>query len=104
MRPDLRRKASDVEGLPFDLVIHPSAGLRQIRKTDAEFEQRDKLVRLISSRRDPGLVQRAPEAVAGMRVVVPEFGGTRARGGADEDDAKAGAKLVGEAVQLLSHG
>jgi hypothetical protein len=43
-------------------------------------------------------MDRAPEAVAGMGVVVPELGRARAGGGADEDEAEVGAELVGEAV------
>ena len=53
----------------------------------------------IAPRRDGGLMQRAPEAIAGMSVVVPEAGGARARGGADEDKAQVGAELVGQAVR-----
>jgi len=41
-------------------------------------------------------MQRAPEAVAGMGVVVPELGRPRRSGGADEDEAEVGAELVGE--------
>ena len=42
-------------------------------------------------------MDRAPEAVAGMGVVVPEFGRARRGGGADEDEAEVGTELVGEA-------
>lgn len=44
-------------------------------------------------------MDRAPEAVAGMGVVVPEFGRARAGGGADEDEQELGTELVGEAVR-----
>jgi hypothetical protein len=43
-------------------------------------------------------MDRAPEAVAGMGVVVPELGRTRRGGRADEDEAEVGTELVGEAV------
>lgn len=43
-------------------------------------------------------MDRAPEAVAGMGVIVAEFGRTRRGGGADEDEAEVRAELVGEAV------
>lgn len=45
-------------------------------------------------------MDRAPEAVAGMGVVVPEFSRARACGGADEDEAEVGEELVGEAVEF----
>lgn len=44
-------------------------------------------------------MDRAPEAVAGMGVVVPKLRRARRVGGADEDEAKVGAELVGEAVK-----
>jgi hypothetical protein len=55
-------------------VIHPGAGFGEIGEADAEFKQRGELARLIPPRRDPGLMQRAPEAIAGMGVVVPDAG------------------------------
>jgi hypothetical protein len=44
-------------------------------------------------------MDRAPEAIAGMGVVVPELSRARAGGGADEDEAEIGTELVGEAVE-----
>ena len=43
-------------------------------------------------------MDRAPEAVAGMGVVVPELCRARRGGGADEDKAEVGAEEIGEAV------
>jgi len=43
-------------------------------------------------------MDRAPEPVAGMGVVVSDRGRARAGGGADEDEAEVGAELIGEAV------
>jgi hypothetical protein len=80
-------------------VIHPGAGLGEIGEADAERDQRRKLARLIPPRRDPGLMDRAPEAVAGMGVIVSEFSRARRGGGADEDEAEVGAEKVGEAVE-----
>src|SRR6266704_7001001 len=80
-------------------MIHPGARLGEIGEADPEFEQRRELARLIAARRDAGLMDRTPEAVAGMGVVVPEFGRACAGGGADEDEAQVGAELVGEAVE-----
>lgn len=48
-------------------------------------------------------MDRAPETVAGMGVVVPELGRARAGGGADEDETEVGAELVGEAVEGFVH-
>lgn len=79
-------------------MIHPGARLGEIGEADPELDQRSELARLIAPRRDPGLMDRAPEAVAGMGVIVPELGRARRSGGADEDEAEVGAELVGEAV------
>lgn len=84
-------------------MIHPGAGLGEIGEADPELDQRRELARLIPPRRDPGLMDRAPEAVAGVGIVVPEFGRARAGGGADEDEAEIGTELVGEAVEC-GHG
>ena len=43
-------------------------------------------------------MDRAPEAVAGMGVVVPELRRARRGGSADEDETEVGAELIGEAV------
>jgi len=94
---DLGPEPRHVDRCGLDLVIHPGARLGQIGKADPELQQRRELARLIAARRDPGLVERAPKAVAGMGVVVPDFSGARAGGGADEDEAEARAELVGEA-------
>lgn len=95
---DLGPEPRHVDRLSRDLVIHSGARLGQIGEADAELDQRRKLARLIAPRRDAGLMDRAPEAVAGMGVVVPELGRARAGSGADEDEAEVGKELVGEAV------
>lgn len=77
-------------------MIHPRARLGEIGKPNPELDQRRELARLIAPRRNPGLMDRAPEAVAGMGVVVPEFGRARRGGGADEDEAEVGTELVGK--------
>jgi hypothetical protein len=82
-------------------MIHPGAGLGEIGEADAELEQCGKLIGPITPRRDAGLMQRAPEAVAGMGVIVPDRGRARAGRGADEDQAQVGAELVGEAVSIV---
>jgi hypothetical protein len=81
-------------------VIHPGAGLGEVGEADPDLDQRRELAWLIASRRDAGLMDRVPEAVARMGVVVADFGRARAGGSADEDEAEVGAELVGEAVQI----
>lgn len=97
---DLGPEPRHIDRLTRDLAIHPGARLGEIGEANPEFDQRGELARLIPPRRDPGLMDRAPEAVAGMGVVVPELGRPRAGGGADEDEAKVGTELVGEAVAV----
>ena len=80
-------------------MIHARARLAEIGETDPELQQRRKLARLEAARRDADLVDRAPEPVAGMRVVVAEIGRSLAGGGADEDEAEVGLELVGEFFQ-----
>ena len=95
---DLGFEACDVEGLPGDLMVHPRAGFRKIGEADAQFKQCGELVRFMSAGRDPGLVQRAPKAVARMGVVVADAGGSRAGRRANKDEAEVGAKAVGQAM------
>lgn len=95
---DLGSESRHVDRLRRDLMIHPGPRLGEIGEADPELNQRRELARLIAPRRDPGLMDRAPEAVAGMGIVVPEFSRARRGGGADEDEAEVGTELVGEAV------
>jgi len=53
-------------------MIHSRAELANIGEADAEFQQRRKFMRLVSARRDTDLVDRAPEAIAAMRVVMAQ--------------------------------
>lgn len=55
-------------------------------------------MRFVSARRDPDLVEGAPKAVAGMRVVMACVGGALARGGADEDQPQVIPELIGKFV------
>ena len=71
---DLGPESRHVDRCCLDLVIHPGARLGEIGEADPELEQRGELARLITARRDAGLMDRAPEAVAGMGVVVPITG------------------------------
>ena len=57
-------------------------------------------MRLVSARRDADLMDRAPEAIAGMRVIMSEIGRALARGRADEDQSQAILQLVGKFFQL----
>lgn len=81
-------------------MVHARARLAEIGEADPELQQRRKLARLKAARRDADLVDRAPEPIAGMRVVVAEVGRPLAGGGADEDEAQAGLELVGEFVHV----
>jgi hypothetical protein len=60
-------------------------------------------MRLISARRDADVVDRAPKAIAGMRVIVAEVGGSPAGSGADEYQSQMGLKEVREAVHGGAH-
>ena len=51
-------------------MVHSRAQFAHIGEANAEFQQAWKFMRLISARRDADLVDRAPKAIAGMRVVV----------------------------------
>jgi len=83
-------------------VIHPRARLGEIGEADAKLDQLRELAWLIAPRRDPGLMDRAPEAVTGIGVVVPELGRARRGGGADEDEPEVGKEKVGEAMELCA--
>ena len=68
-------------------MIHSRTGFAHIGEANAEFQQAWKFMRFISARRDADLVDRAPKAIAGMRVVMTYVGGSLAGGGADEDQS-----------------
>ena len=59
-------------------------------------------MRLIAAVRDADLMQRAPEAIAGMRVIMADVSRPLACGGADEDKAEVGTELVGKFVHCES--
>jgi len=82
-------------------MVHPRAELANIGEADAEAQERGKFMRLVPARRDADLVQRAPKAIAGMRVVVAQVGRPLSGGGADEDQAKVLLKLVREFFQCV---
>ena len=75
-------------------MVHARAELAQISEADAEFQQLRKFMRRIPARRDADLVNRAPEAIAGMRVVMAHIGRPRTCRRADEDEAKIMLELV----------
>ena len=51
-------------------------------------------MRRVAAWRDADLMDRAPEAIAGMRIIMACVGGPLARGGADEDQSQMILKLV----------
>jgi len=68
-------------------MVHSRADFAHIGEANAEFQQAWKFMRFIPARGDADLVDRAPEAIAGMRVVMAYVGGSLAGSGADEDEA-----------------
>jgi len=55
-------------------MVHSRTDLAHIGEANAEFQQAWKFMRFISARRDADLVERAPKAIAGMRVVMAFVG------------------------------
>src|SRR6266851_406204 len=92
-----RKIDREVEGL----MVHSRTGFAHIGEADAELQQAWKFMRLISARRYPDLVDRAPKAIAGMRVVMTQVGGSLAGSGADENQAEMILKLVRKFFQLV---
>lgn len=82
-------------------MVHSRAELANIGKADAEFQQIRKFMRLVPARRDAYFVDRTPKAIAAMRVVMAEVGGSLARGGADEDEAQIFLEQVRKPFQLV---
>jgi hypothetical protein len=80
-------------------MVHPRAELAKVGEADAEFQQRGKFIRRVPARRDADLLECAPKAIAGMRVVMAEVGRTLGSGGADKDEAEVRLELVGEFFQ-----
>ena len=68
-------------------MVHSRTDFAHVGETNAALQQARKFMRFISARRDADLVDRAPEAIAGMRVVMAFVGGSLAGGGADEDQS-----------------
>jgi hypothetical protein len=50
-------------------MVHSRAEFAKIGEANTDFQQRLKFMRLVSARRYADLVDRAPKAIAGMRVV-----------------------------------
>lgn len=58
-------------------------------------------MRLVSSRRNANLMDRAPKAVAGMRIIVAQVGRPLSGSSADEDQPQTILQLVGEFFQRV---
>jgi hypothetical protein len=93
-------ECQDIDARLQRLMVHARARLAHVGEADAKVEQRSEFMRLIEPRRDADRMNRAPEAVAGMRIVVAEIGGTLSGSGADKDEAEVRLELVGEAVHV----
>ena len=68
-------------------MVHSRTDFAHIGEANAEFQQARKFMRFISARSDADLMDRAPKAIAGMRIVMAYVGGSLAGGGADEDQS-----------------
>ena len=68
--PHLFTESRNIDGEVEGLMVHSRTGLAHIGEANAEFQQPWKFMRFISARRDADLVDRAPKAITGMRVVV----------------------------------
>jgi hypothetical protein len=99
--PHLFPEGRDIDREGEGLVIHSRAELANIREANTEFQERLKFMRLVSARSDADLVDRAPEAIAAMRVVMAQVGRPLAGSGADEDQSKMLLKLVRKSVHPM---
>ena len=68
--PHLFAESRNIDREVEGLMVHSRTDLAHIGEANAEFQQAWKFMRFISARRDADLVDRAPKAIAGMRVVV----------------------------------
>jgi hypothetical protein len=101
MAPHLFPKGWNIDREGEGLMVHPGAELANIGETNSEFPERGKFVRFVPSRRDADLVERAPKAIAGMRVVMANVCRPLSGSGADEDQSKMFLKLVGKLFQSV---
>ena len=92
--PHLFPEGRNIDGGGEGLIVHSRAELANIGEANAEFQQRRKLMRLVSARRYADLVNCAPKAIAGMRVVMAQVGRPLSGSGADEDQSKMLLNLV----------
>jgi hypothetical protein len=82
-------------------MVHSSAEFANIGEANSEFQERRKFMRLVSARRYADLVNCAPKAIAGMRVVMAQVGRPLSGSGADEDQSQLIPKLVGKHFQRV---
>ena len=82
-------------------MVHSRTDFAHVGETNAELQQAWKFMRFISARRDADLVDRAPKAIAGMRVIVAFVGGPLAGSGTDEDQSQMILKLVRKFFQRV---
>src|SRR5258708_21813510 len=72
--PHLFAESRNIDGGVEGLMVHSRADFAHIGEANAELQQVWKLMRFIPARRDANLVDRAPKAIAGMRVVMAFVG------------------------------
>lgn len=99
--PHLFPESRNVDWEGEGLTIHARARFAQIGEANSGFQQRPKLMRLVSARRDADLMDRAPKAIAGMRIVMAQVGRPLSGSGADEHQSQTILQLVGKSFQLV---
>ena len=52
-------------------MIHPGVRFREVGKSDSQFQEGTKLTRLVFAVGYPGFMDRTPEAIAFVGVIVP---------------------------------
>src|SRR4029079_4830426 len=90
-----RDQPRDVEPVLPDLEIGSRARLAEVGEADSVLADPGIFVGAQHAWRQPDLVQRLPEGVAGPRVVRPDLGGLLSERGSAEDDPEAGPQNVG---------
>jgi len=96
MAQHLLTKCRDVDWKGKRDAIHARAGLAHVGEADVDIPQACKLMRLVLARCESDLMDRAPEAVAGMRIIMAFVGRPLTSSGADEDQFQVIPKQVGK--------
>jgi hypothetical protein len=98
MADDLRAQAGLVGAAEDEPGVGAGLALHEVREPDPELRQRRELRRREYARREPDLVERAPEAIARSRVVLAQLRGAPSRRRPAHDEAQVVGRHVGEHV------